>query len=113
MLRVIARVYSAIAVLFILVMSIGHIAGDGVLPFLEMTLHESIMMGFFLLLWAGLVISWKFELTGGIMTVGSLIVFYLCDYLFSGTFPRGPYFILLGLPGVLFIWCGMQNRADA
>lgn len=108
----IARIYSAIAVSFILIMFVGHLIGDGVLPFLEMTLHESVMMSLFILLWAGLVISWKFELAGGITTVGSLIAFYLSDYIFSGTLPRGPYFLLLGIPGVLFVLYGIKNRAD-
>jgi hypothetical protein len=39
-----------------------------------------------------------------------LIAFYLLDFLFSGTFPRGPYFLLFASPSVLFLYAGWREK---
>jgi hypothetical protein len=39
-----------------------------------------------------------------------MLAFYLLDYTFSGTFPRGPFFILLSGPGLFYIYLGMMHK---
>jgi hypothetical protein len=68
------------------------------------------MMVAFAVAWLGLLLGWKWELAGGLLTVCGVAAFYLLDYLFSGTFPRGPFFLLLASPGLLFLYCGLQAR---
>jgi hypothetical protein len=58
------------------------------------------------------LLGWKWELLGGSLTVIGLIAFYLLDFLFSGTFPRGPYFLLLASPGILFLYAGWRKKGS-
>jgi len=65
---------------------------------------------------AGLILGWRWEGVGGGVTVGSLMAFYALLWAFDGRPPRGPYFILLSLPGFLFLLLALlrrngQNRA--
>jgi glucose-6-phosphate-specific signal transduction histidine kinase len=55
----------------------------------------------------GMVLGWRHELWGGLVTVGSLVAFYLWHAFSSGGLPTGPYFLLFALPGSLFLpaWC--------
>jgi hypothetical protein len=68
------------------------------------------MMIAFFAVWLGLVLGWKWELLGGALAVGGLVAFYLLDFLFSGTFPRGPFFLIIASPGVLFLLAGVMGR---
>ena len=68
------------------------------------------MMVAFVAVWLGLVLGWKWELFGGLLTICGVAAFYLLDYAFSGTFPRGPFFLLFASPGLLFLYCGLQTR---
>ncbi len=55
-------------------------------------------------LFAGLLISWRNEGFGGIISVGSLAAFYLIYGLFlNGKLWLGWTFILFGFPGFLFL----------
>ena len=49
---------------------------------------------------------------GGFLIVGGIIVFYLFDYFFSGSFPRGPMFLIIALPGILFLSAGFKESLD-
>ncbi len=51
----------------------------------------------------GLIIAWFRIRLGGAIATGSLVGFYVWDLLERGTFPRGPYFILVAAPGILFL----------
>lgn len=51
----------------------------------------------------GFALAWWRELTGGLVTVGSLALFYLWLYSRDGRLPAGPYFILFASPGFLHI----------
>jgi hypothetical protein len=60
--------------------------------------------------WLGLLLGWKWELYGGLLTLCGVAAFYLLDYLFSGTLPRGPFFLIFASPSLLFLYCGLQTR---
>lgn len=51
---------------------------------------------------AGMLIAWWRAGLGAAITLGSLSLFYISDWLFSGNLPRGPFFMLFSLPGLLF-----------
>ncbi|MCD4708369.1 MAG: hypothetical protein K8S62_11615 [Candidatus Sabulitectum sp.] len=105
-----ARIASAITVSLILVLFIGDGLSEGFQPMLHLTLRETLMMISFFAVWLGLILGWKRELTGGLLTVCGFAAFYLLDYLFSGSFPRGPFFLLLASPGLLYLYCGIKCR---
>lgn len=68
------------------------------------TLPEALLMAFFPFgLMAGMVLGWWKELSGGLVSVGSLAAFYAVVMVQRGHFPTGPYFALFALPGVLFL----------
>ena len=49
---------------------------------------------------AGFAIAWLRELVGGLVTVGSLALFYLWLFAQDGRLPAGPYFLAVCRPGV-------------
>ncbi|MCK5785827.1 MAG: hypothetical protein KAH54_04610 [Candidatus Sabulitectum sp.] len=105
-----ARITSAITALLILMFFVGEGFHDRYQFLFHLPLKDSLMMITFFILWLGLIIGWKRELTGGLLTVTGLGVFYLIDYLFSGSFPRGPYFLVFASPGFFFLYCGVKSR---
>ncbi len=109
--RWIARAGAGVTAVFILFLITAHIITDGLAPLLYLTAREGAMMAAFATLWLGLVIGWKWELGGGLLIVGGMAAFYLLDYLFSGMFPRGAYFLIFALPGVLFLYCGLTANS--
>ena len=111
--RWVARIASGLAALLIAVIFIGEGIADGFEPLLHLTIRENAMMVAFFIVWLGLLLGWKWELAGGVMTIGGTVAFYLLDYLFSGTFPGGPFFFILASPGLLFLYCGLRSGKEA
>jgi hypothetical protein len=97
----VARIWSLAAVGFVLLFLVGEVLnGQGGKP----TGAEWIGLAF----WPGgvclgLIIAWFRLRLGGAIATGSLVGFYIWYLLDRGTFPRGPYFILVAAPGVLFL----------
>ena len=71
------------------------------------------MMAVFVVVFLGLILGWKWEKLGGWLVVGGMALFYLLDFAFSSTFPRGPSFALIALPGLLFLLAGYSKKATA
>ena len=102
-----ARALSILAVSMLLVFAFGE--GLNLSRFTE---RELLLFAFFPLgFCAGLVVAWWRELLGGGITVASLAAFYLTDLLLSTSFPRGFAFVLLAVPGFLFLLCGLWTRS--
>ncbi|MBI9046210.1 MAG: hypothetical protein JEZ06_17080 [Anaerolineaceae bacterium] len=108
--RWISRILAVLSSLFILITLIAHGINDGFGPLPHLTLRETLMMAAFGMIWIGLMIGWKWELAGGILVLGGFFFFYVLDFLFSGTFPRGPIFFMLAAPGIGYFYYGMVKR---
>ena len=108
--RWIARVSSGLAATLILLIFIGEGLTEGFEPLLHLSVRETVMMVAFVAVWLGLLLGWKWELYGGLLTACGVAAFYLLDYLFSGTFPRVPFFLIFASPSLLFLYCGLQTR---
>lgn len=52
---------------------------------------------------AGFAVAWRRELLGGLLTIGSLALFYLWIFARDGRLPIGPYFLLFAAPGFLHV----------
>jgi len=52
---------------------------------------------------AGFAVAWRREGVGGLITLGSLALFYAWMFARDGRFPAGPYFLLLAAPGFLHV----------
>jgi hypothetical protein len=109
-LRWISGISAGITAGLILLIFIGDAFADGIGPILNLTPRETAMMAAFLIMFLGLVLSWKWELVGGIITVCGLAAFYLLDYALSGSFPHGPFFLIFAAPGFLFVYLGWRSR---
>jgi len=110
--RWIARTWATLMAAMILVIFIGEGIHDGIGPFFQLTLKESLMMAAFWITWLGLVLAWKWERTGGSLIIAGMAAFYLIDFGFSGSFPRGPFFLIIALPGVLFLLSSLGTSPE-
>jgi hypothetical protein len=111
--RWIARVSSGFAAALILLIFIGEGLTGGFEPLLHMSVRETLMMVAFVAVWLGLLLGWKWELYGGLLTACGVVAFYLVDYLFTGTLPRVPFPLIVASPSLLFLYCGFQTRKKA
>jgi hypothetical protein len=72
---------------------------------------EALLLAFFPIgVAVGLALAWKYERTGAFVALGSLAVFYLLEFLMSGRFPGGPWFLIFTLPALLFLAHAMLRR---
>ena len=108
--RWIARVSSGFTAALILLFFIGEGLIERFEPLLHMSVRETLMMVAFVALWLGLLLGWKWELYGGLLTACGIVAFYLVAYLFSGTLPRVPFPLIFASPSLLFLYCGLQTR---
>ena len=108
--RWIARISATLAAGLILLIFVGEAVAEGFVPLTRLSVGEWAMMVAFAAIWAGLLVSWRWELFGGLLTICGLAAFYLLDYLLSASWPRGPYFLILASPAVLFLYCAWQTR---
>jgi hypothetical protein len=106
----VGRIWSLAAVGFVLLFLVGEMLnGQGGKP----TGAEWIGLAF----WPGgvclgLIIAWFRLRLGGAIATASLVGFYTWYLLERGTFPTGPYFILVAAPGVLFLIASLlSNRS--
>jgi hypothetical protein len=99
--RWVARIWSLASIAFVLIFLLGEgLSAGGRGP----TAAEWIALALFPFgVVVGLVIAWLREGLGGAIATGCLIVFYLWLRGIHGAFPRGPYFLLVAAPGILFI----------
>jgi hypothetical protein len=61
----------------------------------------------------GMVLAWRREALGGAVTIASMVAFYTWMYLDRGSLPRGPYFLLLAAPGILFSLAALLSRTTS
>jgi hypothetical protein len=108
--RWVARISSGLTAALILFFFVGGGLAEGVDPILHLSPRETAMMVAFAAAWLGLLLGWKWELYGGLLTVCGVTAFYLLDYTFSGALPRGPFFLIFTSPSLLFLYCGLRDR---
>lgn len=108
--RLLARLWSIISLVVLLAFGIGEAASD----IARFTLRDAIGFLFFPVgVMVGLALAWRWELAGGLLTVGSLAAFYVQNALLRDRWPAGPWFLLLAAPGFLFLfawWLGRHGR---
>ena len=96
-------------VAFMLFMFIAHIVEDGIGPVFDFSIRDVLMMVSLIGSVIGLGLAWKWERLGGILTLGGMAAFYIFDFAFSGSFPRGPVFLIVAFPGVLFLLSSLES----
>lgn len=66
---------------------------------------ERLLWGGFILSLAGFALLWKWELTGGIVALSGIVLFYTMNYALSGKLPGGWFLAIFFLPGIMSIVC--------
>lgn len=97
-LRYVARALGIVSGLLLLAFAFG--GGEH----MRLTAREAV--GFLLFpigVVAGFVIAWRRELLGGMVTLGSLALFYLWLFYRDGALSGGPYFLVFATPGFLHV----------
>lgn len=108
-----ARIWASLMAAMIAVIFIGYAVDEGIGPFFNIALRESLMMVAFVTTWFGLILGWKWERLGGILIICGMATFYIFDFAFSGSFPTGPFFLLIAFPGVLYILSSFDNDHES
>jgi hypothetical protein len=107
--RWIARMWSLASVGFVLLMLIGSGLAEGFNP-AQFRLRDWIGLFFFPFgVCLGMIVAWRREGLGGVVTVGSLLAFYAALWVIDGRPPRGPWFALVAAPGILFLLCWLLS----
>lgn len=107
LLRWSARASSIVVVAILIIFAFG----EG-LNLSHFTARELLLFLFFPVgVCLGMVVAWRWEGLGGGITLTSLAAFYLVDFLMSSSFPRGYAFVVLALPGFLFLLSGLLTRS--
>lgn len=100
-LRWTARITGGLLIAFVLL----HVATEG-LPKVEgISLEEAFLWGGFITCFLGNALLWKWELTGGVIAISGVSLFFAANYALSGKLPLGWAMMLLVLPGFLSITC--------
>lgn len=106
-LRWTARIWAVASLLFLSAFIFGGGEHSGNWP----TLTQWIGVAFFPIgIIIGLVIAFWNDLTGGGLTLLSLIGFYAWHFVTSGNLAVGPWFALISAPGLLFLLAGLIAR---
>jgi hypothetical protein len=103
-----ARALTAVLVGIVLVIFIG----EGFDP-LRLKGIEILQMVLFWTTCIGMVLAWRWPVIGGALSLGGMILFLTVELVVTGGFPRGLFFYLLLLPGLLFLADGFMRRRIA
>lgn len=83
---------------------------EGIVP----TLREAVAMAFFPFgVAAGMIIGWKRELAGGLVSIMSLALFYAIMAMNDRGESLGPWFLIFTIPGFLFLCAGLLQKRPA
>jgi hypothetical protein len=74
---------------------------------------EPVQMVFFWIACIGLVVAWRWPVTGGALALGGMILLFASEFAVRGGLPGGLTLYLMLLPGILFLaeGCTMRRRA--
>ncbi len=103
-----ARGLSILAVSIVLLFAFGEGLNLAHFTNRELTLFLFFPLGVCL----GMIVAWRWEGSGGGITIASVAAFYLLHRLQSSNFPRGFAFLALAAPGLLFILCSLWARSN-
>jgi hypothetical protein len=99
-----ARIWSIASLGLILLFVIG----EGINP--TMTREWVGLIFFPLGISIGMILAWWREALGGIITVGSLLIFYVIHFATAGGFPKGWAWLVFAAPGFLFLIASWLSR---
>jgi hypothetical protein len=94
-----ARLLTALLLGIVLAIFIGE---GGFNP-LKLKGVEPIQMFLFWTSCIGMVVAWRWQLVGGALSLGGMMLFFAVEVAVTGGLPRLPFLYLMLLPGMLFL----------
>lgn len=109
-----ARALSLASLGFLLLIFVGEALFPPDVETTLPTLVDWIAMAFFPVgLLVGMALGWWRPLSGGLIGVASMVVFYLIITVDRGRVPTGPWFAIIASPALLFMVQGwLERRLD-
>ena len=101
-----ARVVGSLILAFVLL----HVMSEGFPKLQNVKFQDGLLWIGFALSLVGFALIWKWELTGGIVAIAGITLFYAVHFALSGNFPGGWVFPLFFLPGALSVICWLSDR---
>ncbi len=74
---------------------------------------EPTQMAFFWTACMGLVVGWRWPVTGGALALGEMLLLFAAEFAVRGGLPGGPTLYLMLLPGILFLADGLIRQRMA
>lgn len=97
-LLLIARIWTAISLLFLIIMLAGSLFDGGLPDFGEGSREVLAFLFFPLMVFVGLILTWKWRIAGSLITLAGMLVFFFL----IGEMEKRWIFYLIAAPGVLF-----------
>jgi hypothetical protein len=83
--------------------------GEGGFNPLKLSSVEAVQHVFFFTALAGMILAWRWPLTGGAISIVGILMFFAVEFAVTGRLPHG-LFPLMPLPGILFLLSGIISR---
>jgi hypothetical protein len=104
-----ARVLTALLVGLVLVMFVGVTLEGGFNP-LKLKGVEPMQMLFFWTACIGMVVAWRWQVIGGALSLGGMMLFFAVEFAVRGGPPGGFLLYLMLVPGILFLMSAFIRR---
>ena len=109
--RWLARIIASLLFLGLLTFAIGEgFGGEGFPNPVKLTLIENVLLVGMLLIAAGLMLGWKWEIFGGLTNLIGVGTFWITELIVSYKIqPADWAFFILAIPGFLYLYCGTRS----
>ncbi len=108
--RWVARFLSATIALIIFIIFVGEVAGIGHLNVPGLSFTETVMNLLKFVAWLGFIVGWRNEKIGASMIILGTAAFYAAEFIASGSFPGGLFFLYWLIPGIFYLVSDWMNR---
>lgn len=105
--RWLARVLSLVSIGWVLFFLVGEGLNPGALKLKDIVLLACFPVG----ISVGMLIAWRRELLGSLVTLASLGLFYLIHFLLFEYLPKGPAFLFFASPAIVFLVSAALERS--
>lgn len=109
-----ARIIGTLLFLGLLTFAIGEEWSNPMkllqVKFVELSAMELIELVGILLIMTGLLIGWKWELSGGLMILAGVGIFWIIELIVNHSLHPGWPFIVLAIPGMSYLYCSLWKK---
>ncbi len=108
-LRWTARALALLHLGLVLIMVVGLAVAGRFHP-LRVSGVGPVQMMFFWAACVGMAAAWRWEVIGGAISLGGVLLFFAAELAVKGGLPQGPLLYLMVLPGILFLLSSLVSK---